>query len=73
MAARIISTKHCGQLLFAPGGRTDTLMETALDSGAEDVITNDDGSLEVITARMIMLKLKCSEAKVLSARIKQLP
>ena len=42
--------KHCGQLLFAPGTNEDALMEAALDSGAEDVITNDDGSLEVITA-----------------------
>ena len=37
------------QLLFAPGTNEDRLMEAALDAGAEDVITNDDGSLEVIT------------------------
>jgi YebC/PmpR family DNA-binding regulatory protein len=42
--------KHCGQLLFAPGTAEDRLMEVALDAGAEDIITNDDGSLEVITA-----------------------
>ena len=41
--------KHCGQLVFAPGTSEDKLMEAALDAGAEDVITNDDGSLEVIT------------------------
>src|SRR5207245_6985531 len=41
--------KHCGQLVFAPGTNEDRLMEAALDAGAEDVITNDDGSLEVIT------------------------
>ena len=41
--------KHCGQLVFAPGTDEDKLMEAALDAGAEDVITNDDGSLEVIT------------------------
>ena len=41
--------KHCGQLVFAPGTDEDRLMEAALDAGAEDVITNDDGSLEVIT------------------------
>jgi YebC/PmpR family DNA-binding regulatory protein len=41
--------KHCGQLLFAPGTDEDRLMEAALDAGADDVIANDDGSLEVIT------------------------
>jgi YebC/PmpR family DNA-binding regulatory protein len=40
---------HCGQLMFAPGTDEDALMEAALEAGAEDVITNDDGSLEVIT------------------------
>ncbi len=42
--------KHCGQLLYAPGTDEDRLMEAALEAGAEDVIANDDGSLEVITA-----------------------
>jgi YebC/PmpR family DNA-binding regulatory protein len=42
--------KHCGQLVFAPGTDEDKLMEAAIEGGAEDVITNDDGSLEVITA-----------------------
>src|SRR3954470_6710315 len=41
--------KHVGQLLFAPGTNEDKLMEAALEAGAEDVVTNDDGSLEVIT------------------------
>ena len=40
---------HCGQLMFAPGVDEDALMEAALEAGAEDVITNDDGSIEVIT------------------------
>lgn len=42
--------KHCGQLLFAPGTDEDKLMEVALEAGAEDVISNDDGSIEVISA-----------------------
>ncbi len=42
--------KHCGQLLYAPGTSEDKLMEAALEAGADDVIANDDGSLEVITA-----------------------
>ena len=41
--------KHCGQMLFAPGTSEDLLMEVALDAGAEDVITHDDGSLEVLS------------------------
>ncbi|HUF21380.1 MAG TPA: YebC/PmpR family DNA-binding transcriptional regulator [Burkholderiales bacterium] len=41
--------KHCGQLIFAPGTDEGKLMEAALDAGAEDVVANDDGSIEVIT------------------------
>jgi YebC/PmpR family DNA-binding regulatory protein len=41
--------KHCGQLVFAPGTDENALMEAALDAGADDVITNEDGSIEVIT------------------------
>jgi YebC/PmpR family DNA-binding regulatory protein len=41
--------KHCGQMLFAPGTDEDKLMEAALEAGAEDIVTNDDGSIEVIT------------------------
>ncbi len=42
--------KHCGQFIFAPGASEDRIMEAALDAGAEDVVTNDDGSIEVISA-----------------------
>ena len=42
--------KHCGQLIFAPGTNEDKVMEVALESGAEDVITDDDGAIEVLTA-----------------------
>jgi YebC/PmpR family DNA-binding regulatory protein len=41
--------KHCGQLIFAPGASEDKIMEVALESGADDVITHDDGSIEVLT------------------------
>ena len=41
--------KHCGQMLFAPGTSEDALMEAALEAGADDVSTNDDGSIEVLT------------------------
>ena len=42
--------RHCGTLVFAPGTSEDRVMEAALDAGADDVISNDDGSIEVITA-----------------------
>jgi YebC/PmpR family DNA-binding regulatory protein len=41
--------KHCGQILFAPGTDEGKLLDAALEAGAEDVITHDDGSIEVIT------------------------
>ncbi|EMT8243336.1 YebC/PmpR family DNA-binding transcriptional regulator [Neisseria gonorrhoeae] len=41
---------HQGYLVFEPGVDEDELMEAALEAGAEDVVTNDDGSIEVITA-----------------------
>jgi YebC/PmpR family DNA-binding regulatory protein len=41
--------RHCGQLLFPPGTDEEVVMDAALDAGAEDVVSNDDGSVEVIT------------------------
>jgi YebC/PmpR family DNA-binding regulatory protein len=41
--------KHCGQFIFAPGTPEDALMEAALEAGAEDVVSNDDGSIEVLS------------------------
>ena len=42
--------KHCGQLVFAPGTSEDKVMEVALDAGAEDVVTDEEGAIEVLTA-----------------------
>lgn len=42
--------KHCGQIIFAPGTSEDKVMEVALESGAEDVIKDDEGAIEVITS-----------------------
>ena len=42
--------KHVGQLIFAPGTSEDKVMEVALETGAQDVITGDDGAIEVLTA-----------------------
>ncbi len=41
--------KHCGQLILAPGTSEDTVMEIALETGAQDVITDEDGAIEVLT------------------------
>ena len=46
----VFQFKHCGQLIFAPGTNEDKVMEIALEAGAEDVITHDDGAIEVLTA-----------------------
>lgn len=50
--------KHCGQLIFAPGTNEEQLIDAALDGGAEDVISNDDGSIEVITAPYDFINVK---------------
>lgn len=42
--------KHCGQFVFAPGVSEDKVMEVALEAGAEDVITGEDGLIEVLCA-----------------------
>ena len=42
--------KHCGQFVFAPGTNEDKVMEIALEAGAEDVVTGDDGAIEVISS-----------------------
>jgi YebC/PmpR family DNA-binding regulatory protein len=40
--------RHCGQLLFVPGTSEDRVMEAAIEAGAEDVLTDDEGGIEVI-------------------------
>ena len=55
--------KHCGQLVFAPGTDESKLMEAAIEAGAEDVIDNDDGSIEVITGPYDFVAVKDSLAK----------
>ena len=42
--------KHCGQLLLAPGTSEDAVMETALDAGADDVLVDEEGAVEVLTS-----------------------
>ena len=50
--------KHCGDILFAPGVNSDELAEIAIDLGAEDIINNDDGSVEIITPPNEFLNIK---------------
>ena len=42
--------KHCGQLFFAPGTSEEKVMEVALEAGAEDVLSDQEGAIEVVTA-----------------------
>jgi YebC/PmpR family DNA-binding regulatory protein len=50
--------KHCGDILFAPGVNSEELAEIAIDLGAEDIINNDDGSVEIITPPNEFLNIK---------------
>jgi YebC/PmpR family DNA-binding regulatory protein len=45
----VFQFKHCGQMIFAPGTDEEALMDAALEAGAEDIATNEDGSIEVQT------------------------
>jgi YebC/PmpR family DNA-binding regulatory protein len=56
--------KHCGQMLFAPGTPEDKLMEAALELGAEDILTEDDGVIEVITAAQEFESVKAGLEKM---------
>ena len=50
--------KHCGQFVFAPGTNEEKLLDAALGAGAEDVVNNEDGSIEVICAAADFLAVK---------------
>jgi YebC/PmpR family DNA-binding regulatory protein len=52
--------RHCGQFVFAPGLSEDKVMDVALDAGADDVITNDDGSIEVLCPPNDFAKVKAA-------------
>jgi len=40
---------NVGQLLYPSGSDEDTIMEAAIDAGAEDIVVDDDKSVEVLT------------------------
>ncbi|HAJ72628.1 MAG TPA: YebC/PmpR family DNA-binding transcriptional regulator, partial [Methylophilaceae bacterium] len=50
--------KHCGSIVFEPGASEDQIMEVALEAGAEDVVTDEDGSIEVVTPPNDFLAVK---------------
>lgn len=50
--------QHCGSLVFEPGVSEEALMEAALEAGAEDIVVDEDGSIEVITAPNDFLAVK---------------
>jgi YebC/PmpR family DNA-binding regulatory protein len=56
--------KHCGQVVFAPGTSEERVMEAALEAGAEDVVTNEDGSIEVISTPHEFEQVKAALEKV---------
>ncbi|HUN69370.1 MAG TPA: YebC/PmpR family DNA-binding transcriptional regulator [Burkholderiales bacterium] len=55
--------KHCGQFVFAPGASEEKVMEAALEAGGEDVVANEDGSIEVLCAPADFEKVKAGLEK----------
>ena len=55
--------RHCGQFLFAPGTSEDKVMEVAIDAGADDVGTDEEGGIEVTCAPGSFGTLKDALAK----------
>ena len=55
--------KHCGQIVFAPGTDENKVMEAAIEAGAEDVVTNDDASIEVVTGPYDFIAVKDALAR----------
>jgi YebC/PmpR family DNA-binding regulatory protein len=56
--------KHCGQIIFAPGTSEDKVLEAALEAGADDVITHEDGSIEVLTPPLAFEAIKAALTNV---------
>ncbi|WP_421862390.1 YebC/PmpR family DNA-binding transcriptional regulator [Motiliproteus sp.] len=49
-----------GQISFEEGADEEQIMDIALESGADDVVTNDDGSIDVFTDRAEFLSVKAA-------------
>src|SRR5450631_576234 len=52
--------QHCGQFVYAPGTHEDRVMEVALDAGADDVVSDDDGAIEVLCPPAAFESLKAA-------------
>jgi YebC/PmpR family DNA-binding regulatory protein len=52
--------RHVGQFIFAPGASEDKIMEVALEAGADDVVTGDDGAIEVLSSPTEFEKVKAA-------------
>lgn len=50
--------KHCGRIFFGPSTDENKVMEVALEAGAEDIINDEDGSIEVITPPNEFIQVK---------------
>ena len=55
--------KQSGIICFPPGSNEDKIMQIALDAGAEDVVSRDDGSIEVLTTPETFAKIKTAMEK----------
>ncbi|MBI3285449.1 MAG: YebC/PmpR family DNA-binding transcriptional regulator, partial [Burkholderiales bacterium] len=54
---------HCGQMFFAPGTDEDALMEAALEAGADDVVTDEEGGIEVLCAPFSLSDIRAALEK----------
>jgi DNA-binding regulatory protein, YebC/PmpR family len=50
--------KHAGQIIFEPGADEEKVMEVAIEAGADDVVSSDDGSIEVQTDPYAFIAIK---------------
>jgi len=55
--------RHVGEIVFAPGSDENKVMEAAIEAGADDVVTHDDGSIEFITGPNDFIAVKDAFAK----------
>lgn len=65
-----------GQIIFAPGANEDELMEAALEAGADDVISHEDGSIEVITSPEAFMDVKdalAGKGEIANAEVAMVP
>ena len=59
--------KECGQFVLAPGTSEDKAMEVALEAGADDVIADDEGAIEVLSSKSAF---EAVQAALLAAGLK---